>query len=305
VANPPTRSYQLCWDSNPPNGKPGTAKLYEEYRVGVGTFTMNGPYQGQSKTCNLGASCTIQVEGIGLTNTNHVLLISKYGGPCGNIPPDAPMVRADMPGMTNPRVVTDDQFDNKFDLGIAEGGGSYSGCRVAEPREMCIGVHYRICWAHGVDTNALGDYPFLVDVGSFSLYGVYGTYSVECALGSVCSFSIIGLVMDKFNQVLIVDNRSSCGDSDPAIASFDGLQNPRRASGVSTVRDENGGGMEATFRLGRSISGLIGTYRLCWGFDPLVVGDFKVEVGPFHFVESAGPQKCSVWDSHCFQKSEL
>jgi len=300
VANAPSISYKLCWAYSPAAGR--SIEKSAEYRVTVGTFTMNGPYQGQHASCNLGAPCTIEITGIGLTDTNRLLVISKYGGPCGSIPPDAPMLALDMEGITNPRLVTNDLFDNKFDMGLVSKGGSYSTCRVAEPVELCIGTHYRLCWAHGVDKNALDDYPYQVDIGTFYLVGAFGTYSVECTLGSTCAFNIFGLDFAILNQVLIIDSRGQCGDADPPVAAFEGLQNPKRASSVA---DAPGGGMQATFRLGRSTSGNIGTFRICWGYNPLKPAHFKVEVGPFHFVEPAEQQSCSVWDSHCYQKSSL
>lgn len=301
-ANQPSKKYQLCWDQDPPNGVPVNAGIYQFYRVAVGTFTMNGPYQGQSISCSLGSSCTVQVEGIGLKDTNRLMVISAFGGSCGSIPPNTPMLPAAMEGLNNPRLVTNDIFDNKYDLGRVSAGGSYSECRVAEPRELCIGYHYRMCWSHGGDLNAAGDWPYLVDIGTFALVGVYGTYSVECVLGSVCAFSIYGLNLERKNKVLIIDSSTTCGDMDPQIAKFDGLHNPRSASLVSNVPAIAGGRMEATYQLGVGNSGILGTYRLCWGFDPLVPAHYTVEVGPFRFVEKPFQNRCSVWDNHCYQK---
>lgn len=300
AVNQPTTTYQLCWGFDPGNNN----DAYQEYKVSVGSFTMNGPTQGQVLACNLGAPCSITITGVGLTDTNTLMVISKYGGPCGSTDILNPVTRAVMPGLLSPRQVTNDASDDKYDLGVVTGGGSYTLCRVAEPRESCIGYHYRLCWSHGVDRAQDGDFPYLVDIGTFFLTGVYGTYSVECILGTWCTFNLYGLELAITNQVIIIESHGTCGAEDPPLATFEGLHNPRRAQSVATVLGTTDGSMQVTFRLGKSTGGRIGSYKLCWGLDPVSLAHFKAEVGPFHFLELPAQQSCSVWDNHCFQKAE-
>lgn len=306
IANQPTTTYQLCWAFTPPNGVPRSWQD-EEYRVRVGLFTMIGPTQGIQIACQLGSSCALQLKGVGLAATNYVVIISMYGGVCGSLPPSTPMIQARMPGMFNPKQVTDDtardMLENTYDMGIVAEGGSYSACRVAKPQESCIGSHYRICWAHGVEKNAMGDdWPYFVDIGTFSLGGVYGTYSVECVLGSPCGFQIFGLELQISNQVLIIDASQECGSKRAKLMSFPGLRNPQRALSVSNVSETAGGGMAANYWLGRSSAGQVGSYRLCWGFNPLTPAHFKVEAGPFHFRAPPMQQSCSKKDASCYQQ---
>lgn len=304
INNQPSTSYQLCWAYNPPNGVPGATSIYSEYRVSVGSFTMNGPEQGQKLICQLGAGCNLAIQGIGLAVTNQVLVLSKYGAACGSYDPNDPMVLAAMPGLLNPRQVTNDADANKYDLGVVSRGGSYSECRVSRPRESCIGFHYKLCWAHGVGRTAQGELPFVVDVGTFGLAGVYGSYSVECVLGQLCAFSLSGLQLSVTNQVIVIEDFGTCGDADPALAKFEGLQMPKRATSASDDVTADDGTMQVTFHLGVATSGRFGSYKLCWGSNPVSFSHFRAEVGPFHFREASDGGSCSVWDNHCFQKVE-
>ncbi|CAE8727447.1 unnamed protein product [Polarella glacialis] len=84
------------------------------------------------------------------------------------------------------------------------------------------------------------------------------------------------------NRVLIIEATSSCGDSNPIIATFAGLRNPQPMAQVSADKSE------ATVRLGISNGGREDGYKLCWGFNPFRVSDYTIEVGPFYFRGLAG-----------------
>jgi len=255
--------YRLCWAFDPP-GADGAAA----YKVPVGLFDMNGPNQGVNVACTLGQACNMALTGWGLRPTNRMLIVAG-SGICGS----STLVQAVLQGIDNPRVVTDDDYDDSYALGLVTVGGSYAACRVANPAESCIGSHYKLCWSHGVHKS--GDqYNFVVEIGTFAMSGPFVTYSTECFLGAVCAFRIYGSEFKARNRVLIIEESGACGDANPPVAEVAGFTNPQLAEASSD-------GKYATYRMGRSDSGRVATYRLCWGFDPLVPLHYNIEVGPF------------------------
>lgn len=252
--------YRICWGFDPFNG-------YPDYKVTLGNFVMNGPVQGMDIACTLGKACVIEPTGVGLNATNQIEVVSN-AGLCGS----TEAVVATIPGLSSPAYVT----DGSYALGSAVQGGSYALCRVPTPAESCIGTHYRICWSHGVHA---GGANFVVELGIFSLSGPYGTYRVDCSMGSVCSFILYGSRFTLTNRILLIEQSGSCGDSTPLVASFAGLMNPGLFSKIAAD------GSSATIRLGQSHAGRPDTYRICWGVDPVTASDYKVDVGFFYFHE--------------------
>merc|ERR1719468_1068195 len=224
----------------------------------------------------LGPALQLKLHGLGLASTNSVLIVSGEHG-CGH----AQTTQAMLQGIDNPRLVTDDPYDDKYSFGMVTVGGSYAACRVASPASTCIGSDYKLCWSHGVSRSLTGQLNFLVEIGTFAMGGPLVTYSVDCSLGLVCAFRIYGSEFRTSNKVLIIEATGNCGDENPTIATFDGLQNPSHALEVTT------GGEEATYRLGRSNGGQLGSYRLCWGFSPIVPRHYNIEVGRFTFIQQA------------------
>jgi len=274
-ANPPGVSFQVCWAFDPTAN--GGAS---DYKVLVGSFSMYGPQQDVQLACILGQPCNLKLRGLALAPTNSILIVSGESV-CGHAQQTAAMLQ----GITNPRLVTDDPYDDKYSFGMVTVGGSYAACRVASPASTCIGSNYKLCWSHGLSQSPLTGQPnFIVEIGTFAMGGPLVTYSVGCSLGSICAFRIYGSEFRTSNKVLIVEATANCGDEYPIIASFDGLQNPSHALEVTQ------GGNEATYRLGRSHSGQLGSYRLCWGFNPIVPRHYNIEVGSFTF--SQQPEGC-------------
>lgn len=95
-------------------------------------------------------------------------------------------------------------------------------------------------------------------------------------LGLKCYVRIYGSGFSDVNRILIVDPGSGCGDPNPTIPTFLGLANPQQAQ-VNADRTE------ATFNMGQANSGSAAQYKLCWGFDPLVLTQYNIQVGPFGF----------------------
>jgi hypothetical protein len=278
TAGDPGFEFILCWAFDPAGGL-GTS----EYRVPVGAFWVNGPKQGISISCTLGQPCNLVLEGWGLQNTNRVLIAAGTAA-CGTDGIES----AVMEGITNPQLVTDDDFDNSYAMGAVMVGGSYGVCRVAEPAASCIGSHYRLCWSQGEQLVGGGDPLYNVFLGGFSMSGPYVTYATECLIGSVCAIRIYGSKFSDSNRVLLIEQTGQCGDMEPPIATFDGLSNPQKVSEVnSDLTDE-------TYRLGRALGGRVGDYRLCWGVDPRVPLHYNIEVGTFSL--KALPDHCSIDD---------
>lgn len=268
----PGTTYRICWGFNPVGGP-------ADFKVTLGSFVMNGPVQGMTVACVLGKACAVTVAGTGLAASNQIQLATDAAS-CGA----ADLVMSNFQGFSNPTLVRDDSMDNQYLVGLATSGGSYGSCKVPVPAGSCIGTHYRICWAHGVYSPAGGP-NFVVDLGVFQLSGPHGTYSVECTMGSVCAFKVYGSALLSTNRVLIIEASSNCGDSNALVASFTGLINPQICSEVASD------GTEITVHLGRSSAGRTDTYKLCWGYNPYVLSDYNVEVGPFKF--KAVPGGCS------------
>lgn len=273
----PGATYRICWAFDPP-GAEGPAA----YRVPVGLFDMNGPVQGVVVRCTLGQACNMALTGWGLASTNRALIVTGPGACGANT-----LVSAVLQGIDNPKLVTDDAYDNSYALGLVTVGGSYAACRVSNPAETCIGNHYKLCWAHGVYRND-DQYNFKVEIGTFAMSGPFVTYATECLLGAVCAFRIYGSEFKASNRVLLVEERGACGDADPPVAAVAGFTNPQKVAEVSAD------GKYATFRLGRSDGSRVASYRLCWGFDPLLLFHYNIEVGPFYLKEL--PENCEILD---------
>lgn len=259
-------NYRVCWGFDPTGG-------YQDYKVTLGNFVMNGPFQGMSIACTLGTACVLEPTGVGL-NTSNQLQVVAGSELCGS----ADIVPAVIEGLTSPVLVA----DGKFTLGAAVVGGSYAACRVPSPAASCIGTHYRLCWSHGIHD---GGANYVVELGTFSMSGPFGTYRVDCTMGSICSFKLYGSNLALTNRVMVLEENSTCGDAAPNKASFAGIFNPGIFSQIASD------GSFATVRLGKSHAGRPGSFRLCWGFNPLVDSDYVVDVGMFYFHDV--PEGCT------------
>jgi len=207
TAGEPGFEFTLCWAFAPAGGA-GAAT--SEYKVPVGNFWVNGPRQGISLACTLGQPCNMVLDGWGLQNTNKVL-IAAGTAPCG----DPALESAVMQGITNPKRVTDDAYDNMYAMGAVMVGGSYGVCRVANPAASCIGSHYRLCWSQGEQLSGGGDPLYNVYLGVFSMSGPYVTYATECTMGAMCAFRIYGSKFDLANRVMLIDQTGQCGEDEP------------------------------------------------------------------------------------------
>lgn len=264
--------------------------LYETSTAGIshiGTlFTVNPArvpledywyeVRGPTIACTLGQACTTLLEGYGLQNTNAVYIITSSKD-CG----DTTATPSEMIGLTNPRTVSDDDYDNQYRLGIVTVGGSYVACNVDDPSNTCIGDHYKLCWsANPTDVSA-----YNVQVGIFEMKGPFVDYSADCTIGSYCTFSIFGTGFQDSNRLLLIKSSASCGSDSMEIASFDGFVNPQQAKSDVT-------GKRADYTFGISTSGDEVSYRMCWGFSPIETEQNNIDVGPFSF--ATPPPNCKV-----------
>lgn len=229
--------------------------------------------------CTLGQRCFTFLEGSGLSATNGLLIIAS-SSECADPNP----LLGDMQGITNPQSVVDDSFDNQYRFGYVTVGGSYAVCRVEDPANTCIGSHYKLCW--GFDPQSVQDYA--VSVGIFEMKGPFVTYTTQCTLGMPCALRLYGTGFVMTNRILIIRHEFTCGDKDPSVAQFGGLDNPRLVSYASSD------GKESMYSLGIPSSGIVGKYKLCWGYRPLLLTQYNIEVGPFLF--DAPGQNCYVKD---------
>lgn len=264
----PGRGFLLCWAYNPPGGDGAAA-----YKVPIGDFSMNGADEGFAPSCVLGLQCNIAITGYGLAPQNQIRIMT-YDCDTGS-----PAVLA---GVQNPQTVIDDAYDNRYSMGLVTVGGSYAACNRAIKASTCIGSHYRLCWAHGDTPN------YIVDVGSFAMSGPFVNYQVECFIGAVCAFKIYGSRLAVSNRLLIIEGFSTCGEETPLVMALPGLRNPQRVSTVSVD------GTEATVRLGTGSGGDASRARLCWGYDPIHLREYNIEIGPFAF--GPPPELCEVQD---------
>eukprot|EP00927_Polykrikos_kofoidii_P059542 TRINITY_DN54693_c0_g1_i1.p1 TRINITY_DN54693_c0_g1~~TRINITY_DN54693_c0_g1_i1.p1 ORF type:complete len:1437 (+),score=197.20 TRINITY_DN54693_c0_g1_i1:182-4492(+) len=260
------RQFLLCWAYNPPGGEGFMA-----FKVPIGDFAMNGPNEGTSSDCVLGIQCNVGITGFGLSSQNQVR-ITTYDCMTGS-----PAV---LPGLDNPKTVTDDAWDNRFAMGMVTAGGSYAACKKSVKGVNCIGSHYKLCWAQGTTPN------YIVEVGGFAMQGPFLAYKTQCFIGAVCAFKIYGSKLSASNRVLVIEEASKCGERNPLVVPLPGLRNPQMVSQVSSD------GSEAVVRLGSATGGSAGRLRLCWGYEPKLLSEYNIEVGPFVF--GPPPELCSV-----------
>ncbi|CAD7936963.1 unnamed protein product [Amoebophrya sp. A25] len=242
--------------------------------------------RGPTVACTLGQACTILLEGFGLAASNEVYIITS-SKTCGHV--DA--VPGAMIGLTNPRRVSDDDFDNQYRMGIVTVGGSYVACRVDDPSNSCIGNHYKLCWSH----SPSGTTSFVTQVGVFEMMGPFVDFSADCTIGRFCTVNVYGTGFANSNRVLLIKGTSECGMEEPEVATFAGFINPQQAEASID-------GKEAKYVFGISTSGDETDYKMCWGYSPLELQQHNIEVGPFAF--KAPPPGCFVqnkWDIVCYK----
>ncbi|CAD7942500.1 unnamed protein product [Amoebophrya sp. A120] len=266
--------------------------LFTENPARVPNAFTNSWYEvrGPTVACTLGQACTILLEGFGLANTNQVYIITS-SQPCGN----AAATPGAMVGLTNPRLVSDDDYDNQYRMGIVTVGGSYVACRVDDPSNTCIGDHYKLCWSHSPQTGVTS---YITQVGIFEMKGPFVDFSADCTIGRFCTVNVYGTGFANSNRLLLIKGTSTCGDDDMEVAEFQGFVNPQQAE--ATVD-----GKEEKYIFGISTSGDEDDYKMCWGFSPLELQQHNIEVGPFSF--KAPPPGCFVqnkWDIVCYRDLE-
>jgi len=270
----PGNFFYICWAFEPVGGE-GVAA----YKVPIGVFEIHGPSQGFTVQCVLGLQCNFQISGYGLTSTNQVQIVTGDGCQSAN------MEAAVLNGITNPRFVVDDAYDATYLMGLVTIGGSYSVCNTPNPASSCIGDHYKLCWAQGLNPDSP---KFYVNIGKFAISGPFVTYRVSCMLDRICAFKFYGTSLSVSNRALIIEEESTCGDEEPQVAKIDGFTNPQAPSQLSSNFDS------ITFRMGVGSGGKEGTYRLCWGSAPTLLRDYNIDIGPFVF--GSPPELCKVED---------
>ncbi len=140
-----------------------------------------------NEQCTLTETCSLQLSGVGLADTNKVRIIASSDS-CGG----AAGVES-ITGLSGTTSVTT--------------GGSSNVYAVASS-ETSTGVHgtgYKLCWGHNPSGNA--DYMF--DVGTFTLNGAAAA-DFTCPLTDACSIQLTGTGLASTNKVKVQGSGTTC-----------------------------------------------------------------------------------------------
>ena len=145
--------------------------------------------------------------------------------------------------------------------------GSYSTFAFGVPLVGRAGPFYRACWAH--DPVGLTDYKFEIDAAA-ELIGPL-VRDMECTLGLACSVLLSGYKLSATNKMAVVSD-GACGDANATVANETwGIANATNVSANDS--------MNSSYSFGTPVVGVAGSfYILCWGYDPVTMSDFNVEV---------------------------
>ena len=151
-------------------------------------FQMSGPLVG-NEDCTLTETCSLQLSGVGLADTNKLRIIASSDN-CGGA---AVVGVTSITGLSGTTSVTT--------------GGTSNVYAVASS-QITAGVHgsgYKLCWAHNPSGNA--DYMF--EVGTFTLKGAAAA-DFTCPLTDACSIQLSGTGLANTNNVKVQGSGTTC-----------------------------------------------------------------------------------------------
>ena len=147
---------------------------------------MSGPTVGNEE-CTLTETCSLQLSGVGLADTNKLRVIASSGS-CGSAA-----------GVTSITVLSGT-------TSVTTGGSS--NVYAVASSATSTGVHgsgYKLCWGHNPSGNA--DYMF--EVGTFTLNGAAAA-DFTCPLTDACSIQLTGTDLASTNKVKVQGSDTTC-----------------------------------------------------------------------------------------------
>ena len=151
-------------------------------------FQMLGPTVGNEQ-CTLTETCSLQLSGVGLADTNKVRIIANTEA-CGG---GSVVGVTSITGLTGTTAVTT--------------GGSSDVYAVASSA-ITAGVHgsgYTVCWGHNPSANA----HYMFEVGTFTLKGA-AAEDFTCPLTDACSIQLSGTGLANTNNVKVQGSGTTC-----------------------------------------------------------------------------------------------
>jgi hypothetical protein len=247
----PGSFYRLCWSYNPTS--------LGDYKFEVdGSAELAGPFTRDFE-CTLGVACSVVISGYKLAATDAVVALSS--GTCGNAS----------------AAYNNDTWRIERVAELAS-NGSNASFDFATPLVGTPGLFYRLCWGH--NATALEDFKVELDPMA-ELVGPF-TRNFECTLGIACAVVLEGYRMNLSNGLVVIDSADPCG----AAGNISNETWDREAPTAIGSSDQNG--TNASYNFSTPVRGLAGlSYRLCWGWNPVNVSDFNVQIDAD--VELVGP----------------
>ena len=147
---------------------------------------MSGPTVGNEE-CTLTETCSLQLSGVGLADTNKLRVIASSGS-CGSAA-----------GVTSITVLSGT-------TSVTTGGSS--NVYAVASSETSAGVHgtgYKLCWGH----NPTGNVDYMFEVGTFTLNGP-AAEDFTCPLTDACSIQLTGTGLANTNNVKVQGSGTTC-----------------------------------------------------------------------------------------------
>ena len=135
------------------------------------------------------------------------------------------------------------------------------------PTSGVPGNEYVVCWAYEPLSNA----NYLVTLDSVGELVGPDVAELTCTMGNGCDFSLSGYQLGTSYQMVVLES-GNCGDTDAVIADWGSSFTTNWAASDGTASAEG-----VVHTLGTAFAGAPGgAYKLCWGFNPAGVYDYKV-----------------------------
>ena len=176
-AGTPVNNLVFCWAHN------------SNYVFQISSaFQMLGPTVGNEQ-CTLTETCSLQLSGVGLADTNKVRIIASSDS-CGG---------GSVVGVTSITGLSGT-------TAVATGGSS--DVYAVASSAITAGVHgsgYTVCWGHNPSANT----HYMFEVGTFTLNGPVAE-NFECPMTVACTIQLTGTDLANTNKVKVQASGTTC-----------------------------------------------------------------------------------------------
>ena len=208
-------------------------------------FQMSGPLVG-NEDCTLTETCSLQLSGVGLADTNKLRIIASSDN-CGGA---AVVGVTSITGLSGTTSVTTGGTSNVY--AVASGQITAGG----------HGAGYKLCWGH----NPSGNSHYMFEVGTFTLNGA-AAEDFTCPLTDACSIQLSGTGLANTNNVKVQGSGTPCSSGASTASGYTGMTLDKQVT--------NSGGFDV-YALGTASAGVAGsTLVLCFAYS----SNYVFEVG--------------------------